>query len=350
MNQESSNQINNPHDAYFKSLLKRRASAKEFLRHYLPSEIVADLDLRTLERVEDSFVSQELRRYFSDLIFRLKLKSGRRAYVYILLEHKSTPEKWVALQLLGYEVKFWEQEKDAGASSLPVVIPVVVYHGRQAWNIALGFQNLFTDDLAGAVWRRYVPNFEYHLCDLTRYDDKEIAGTEELQAGLLLMKYIFRRDLGERLTEIISPLDELPPDQAVEHLTPIVHYLAAADTGIPPEHIGKKLSAAFPKTTGGAMESLFDMWKRQGLQEGWQQGLQQGVLQGKEAGVAETSLRLLKRRLGRVGVRAEKQILGLPLHDLEELSEALLDFERQADLTAWLRKHKPIRKARRVTS
>lgn len=98
------------------------------------------------------------------------------------------------------------------------------------------------------------------------------------------------------------------------------------------------------------MESLFDMWKRQGLQEGWQQGLQQGVLQGKEAGVAETSLRLLKRRLGRVGVRAEKQILGLPLHDLEELSEALLDFERQADLTAWLRKHKPIRKARRVTS
>lgn len=98
------------------------------------------------------------------------------------------------------------------------------------------------------------------------------------------------------------------------------------------------------------MESLFDMWKKEGLQEGLQQGLQQGVLQGKEAGLAETSLRLLKRRLGEVGVRAEKQILGLPLPELEELTEALLDFERQADLTAWLREHKPARKARRITS
>jgi predicted transposase/invertase (TIGR01784 family) len=47
-------------------------------------------------------------------------------------------------------------------------------------------------------------------------------------------------------------------------------------------------------------------------------------------------LRLLKRQVGNVSTDLEAQIKTLPLAQLEELGEALLDFSQMADLVAWL--------------
>ncbi len=47
-------------------------------------------------------------------------------------------------------------------------------------------------------------------------------------------------------------------------------------------------------------------------------------------------LRQLKRRVGNVSTDLEVQIKTLPLAQLEELGEALLDFSQMADLVAWL--------------
>jgi predicted transposase YdaD len=47
-------------------------------------------------------------------------------------------------------------------------------------------------------------------------------------------------------------------------------------------------------------------------------------------------LRLLKRRVGNVSIDLEARIKTLPLAQLEELGEALLDFSQMADLGAWL--------------
>jgi predicted transposase/invertase (TIGR01784 family) len=47
-------------------------------------------------------------------------------------------------------------------------------------------------------------------------------------------------------------------------------------------------------------------------------------------------LRLLKRRVGNISIDLEARIKTLPLTQLEELGEALLDFDRMSDLVAWL--------------
>jgi predicted transposase/invertase (TIGR01784 family) len=49
-------------------------------------------------------------------------------------------------------------------------------------------------------------------------------------------------------------------------------------------------------------------------------------------------LRLLKRRVGNVSIDLESQIKTLPLAQLEELGEALLDFSQMDDLVTWLNK------------
>src|SRR5215813_2862601 len=106
--------LTNPHDRFFKELLARPETATDFLVNYLPPEIVALLDLSVPELAKDSFIDEELRQHFSDLLYRVKLRSGDDAFVYILFEHKSTPDGWTAFQLLRYEVRIWETERRNG--------------------------------------------------------------------------------------------------------------------------------------------------------------------------------------------------------------------------------------------
>lgn len=61
-----------PHDAFFKRLFGAPEVAADFLRNYLPAEIVSRLDLETLQLEKESFIDPELRESFSDLLFKVK--------------------------------------------------------------------------------------------------------------------------------------------------------------------------------------------------------------------------------------------------------------------------------------
>ena len=77
----------------------------------------------------------------------------------------------------------------------------------------------------------------------------------------------------------------------------------------------------------------------QGLERGLEQGLERGLEQGLERGFqreVQLVLRLLERRVGQLSDRYRSVVLGLLVSQLEELGEALLDFEGVADLEDWL--------------
>jgi len=63
------------------------------------------------------------------------------------------------------------------------------------------------------------------------------------------------------------------------------------------------------------------------IQEGLEQGLQREV---------QLVLRLLERWVGRLSDQYRSVVLGLLVSQLEDLGEALLDFEGVADLEDWL--------------
>jgi predicted transposase YdaD len=81
----------------------------------------------------------------------------------------------------------------------------------------------------------------------------------------------------------------------------------------------------------GQLEGL-----QKGRIEGRLEGLKEGKQEGKQEGEANLVLRLLKRRIGVVSAKLSGQIQNLSIEQLENLGEAILDFNSEEDLVRWL--------------
>ena len=88
-----------------------------------------------LDAEKDSFIDENLNETFSDLLFGVNI-NNRRSYIYFLFEHKSYRSKNITFQLLKYMVEIWDSKnKNADSDWLPIIIPLVIYHGKERWNL-----------------------------------------------------------------------------------------------------------------------------------------------------------------------------------------------------------------------
>jgi predicted transposase YdaD len=67
----------------------------------------------------------------------------------------------------------------------------------------------------------------------------------------------------------------------------------------------------------------------------YQKIVREGLEQGRRSEV-KLIMRLLQRHLGKIGTDIQNQIADLSFTQLEDLGEALLDFQNEADLRKWL--------------
>jgi predicted transposase/invertase (TIGR01784 family) len=88
-----------------------------------------------------------------------------------------------------------------------------------------------------------------------------------------------------------------------------------------------------------ALEEGLQLGKQEGLQLGKQEGLQLGKQEGLLRGQAALLLRQLARKFGQVSPRLKNRISKLSVVQLENLAEAIFDFETVADLNSWLKTH-----------
>ncbi len=326
--------LRNPHDTFFRQIFGQPEVAADFLDNYLPDAVRAQLDLSTVELQPDSFLDDNLREHFADLLFRVQLHSGDIAFVYALFEHKSQPEPLVAFQLLRYMVRIWERtQRDEG--TLPLIIPIVVYHGEQPWRVPQKFGALFTGSEA---LRPYWPDFTYSLHDLSEQSDEELRGEVVLRVALLALKTIFAPDAAVRLPRIILLLYRGLTDEqrALEYLRTVLLYLSTS-SHLEPEDVRTAIKTALSNEEEGVMMTLAEKWiaeyspeiyqqrLEEGLKQGIEQGVAQGVEQGREQGQEEMVLNQLAHRFGPPGSALVQQIRDCSSAQLLGLGNLLLD-------------------------
>ena len=76
--------------------------------------------------------------------------------------------------------------------------------------------------------------------------------------------------------------------------------------------------------------------KEQGIEQGREEGIEQGREQGKIGEAVNLVMRLLTKKFGQISPKNRSFISNLSLPVLEDLSEAILDFNNLNDLQVWL--------------
>jgi predicted transposase/invertase (TIGR01784 family) len=281
--------IKTPHDTLFRQYYSNTGAVVEFLEHNLPADVAESIDFQTLSTSSESFVSDELKTFFADRVYECRLKDGREASIYILLEHKSSPAPACAVQVLRYMVMLWEDFAKSGLTrELPLVIPLVVYHGTRPW---AGRQ--LGEFFPEGPLARFIPGYEMMVFDLSRIPEAEIKGSLAGKAVLLLLKAMQERQPDTKLAELFNLLmSALGPDSAMQNINTFLRYIHEVREDITPERIFDAL-AKLPEGEN-VMRSVAAEYSPEAYQNGIQCGKQQGLAEG----ARNSLLSILANRFG----------------------------------------------------
>ena len=295
-----------PHDAVFRQMLMHQAVAKDFLQLYLPAPFLAICELDSLQLVSDSFVEEDLRASYSDILYSLRTRHGP-GYVYALIEHQSTPDKLMAFRLLRYALAAMQRHLDAGHDTLPLVVPILFYHGKVSpWPWARNWQQLFADPaLAKALYSNDFP-----LVDLTVMPDNQIARHRRMAMLELLQKHIRHRDLAELQVPLIALMTQGYLTEA--QMNTLLRYMLQAGTTEHPGALIRTLAAQSPRHKE-LMMTIAEWLEEKGRKQGQQEGEQEG----REAATRSIAARMLARGLERQTVQ---ELTGLSDEELAALA------------------------------
>ena len=142
--------IHHPHDHMVHSVLRDPTEATSFLQAYLPQDVSQGLHWATLRLHERSFVDEDLRGSASDFLYEVEHVSGKESiWIYCLVEHQSTPNRWMRFRLLKYCCRIWDVNlaERPTPSALRPIVPLVFYQGERTWSYSNEFADLFAESV-----------------------------------------------------------------------------------------------------------------------------------------------------------------------------------------------------------
>ncbi|NBV34270.1 MAG: hypothetical protein EBR81_10930 [Proteobacteria bacterium] len=219
------------------------------------------------------------------MLFSVASQSGE-AFIYILFEHQSREDPWMALRLLSYMVKIWERQRVNVVASkqkpfLSPIIPVVLSQSSEPWRTEPRFAALFGIGAPSV----YTPNFAFELIQLVSIGYGEMRGSA---AGILSMRALRADALGELLHAMV--FDEIlllrASENAVERL---FRYISSRD--IDRNAFRTTLNKLRNTDLKEKAMTLAEQWREEGREEGLEKGLEKGRQEGRQEGCAAEAQR-----------------------------------------------------------
>ncbi|HHQ4049470.1 TPA: Rpn family recombination-promoting nuclease/putative transposase [Citrobacter freundii] len=268
-----------PHDALFKTFLKYPETARDFIEIHLPSRLRILCDLTTLELKPASFIEENLRAYYSDVLWSMKTSEGD-GYIYVVIEHQSSPDIHMAFRLMRYAIAAMQSHLDAEHDTLPLVVPMLFYHGIDT---PYPFSLCWLDEFDNPALAHQLYLSAFPLVDITVVPDDDIMQHRRVALLELMQKYIRRRDLMGLADKVASLLTTGTTNDS--QLKALFNYLLIQHGHKPRfSRFMRKLAQQVPgykESTMNIVEKIRRAGQRKGLREGMQRGLEKGLAEGR---------------------------------------------------------------------
>jgi predicted transposase/invertase (TIGR01784 family) len=224
-----------------------------------------------------------------------------------LFEHKSYPDKDTALQMAGYLIQCYKDQKQKNPrDSLIPVIPFLFSQGIDGeWRTAVSLSDLFSSEIRHhPVLGRFIPVYDAVLIDMAKEDLDRFRSYKFLYSGLTLLKYA--------KTEIWEPIEEALGDlfaeekNVVARKTLVLYFIKAG--GLKPEELREKI---LNPEVRQEMMTTAEMLIQQGMEKGREEGAYQKACQTAKAMI----------RAGKLQFTDIAAYTDLTLEDIERLAQ-----------------------------
>jgi len=259
--------INDPHDHFIKWAMKDKRVSKPFFTQSLPKTVLQCIDLDTLKVCKETFIDEKLKLTMSDMLFSVNFGKSP-GYLYLLVEHRSTPMRLLPFYVLRYMWSIMEkhiketQAEDKKNALLPVVYPLIYYHGKRTpYPYSTDILDLF-DDPQGLM-----PDMLFKplpLVDVGQIPDEQLR--EETWSGImnLAMKHIYARDFAdfiELLTDLMQKLDNKQDGYYIEG---VFNYIFNSADSPDMDKIWQVACRKLSKERGEAIMTIAERLKAEG--------------------------------------------------------------------------------------
>src|SRR5262249_40985539 len=271
--------IHQPHNLMVRAVLSDVAEATGFLQRHLPQEVSQALDWATLTLREGSFVDEDLRASEADFLYEIAHGSGEDpVWIYVLLEHQSTPDRWIRFRLLKYCCRIWDMSFQAHPEQreLRAIVPLVFYQGERSWSYSREFADLFAE--AVRTWPG-VPRFAHTLIDQSGMHPEEVQGTlkTQLMQVLLVAAAHPAADWMVEVARLLGTLASLPPSGGLNYVRIFVLYLLATQDPAVVQAFQDVLRHQAP-TVGEDLMTYAQELRQEGQREGRREGRTEGEI------------------------------------------------------------------------
>jgi len=268
-------EIHHPHDMIVHAVLRDMAEATSFLRVHLSEEVGQALNWSTLTLLEGSFVDEDLRGSEADLLYKVERVSGEESvWIYVLLEHQSTPDRWMRLRLLKYCCRIWDMSfrEQPDQRELRAIVPLVFYQGERNWSYSREFADLFAESVRN--WPG-VPRFSHGLIDQSGMQPDEVQGELKARLMQLLLMAAYHPALAwmEQVARLLDSLSSLPPTGGINYVRLFVLYILATQEPEAAQSFREVLQRHAPEVGDDLMT-----YAQQLLAEGRAEGEQKGMI------------------------------------------------------------------------
>lgn len=324
--------VHQPHDKGFKSLLSSKKVFLELLRGFVAQPWVNTIRETDLTKIDKSFVSADFRGLESDLVYQISFDPGERTRnreicFFVLLELQSVVDHFMLFRLLSYIYELLRDAvKNAGDAAArsdflyPVVIPIVLFNGKEPWSVPLQFKEKssrvpsFNDSL----------NFKYILIDVHRIQEQQLLEQMNLISSVFVLDRVSDEEamLGKlrRLKDILKGLPSAEWNLFWNWAQYIMtRSLTATDRAVVSRIVRESKPEEADSVISNLEETLRRSYERK-HSEGKQEGILLGKLEGKLEGMLEGKQEVARRLLAMgMPVAQVVQVTELPEEEIRKL-------------------------------
>jgi predicted transposase/invertase (TIGR01784 family) len=329
-----------PHDTFFRTVFRHPVHAASWLCTLLPEPVRAAIDWSSLTAAPPSAHGVHLRRHHADLVFAARLHHSQEPLL-VLIEHKHDGGPDLPSQLQRYVVHLRRAAQRRARGTEPLVVPVVLHHGRAPLVPTTGHPHLaalaFTTASAFAALQLQLA---FLVDDLVRHDEAELHRpglTPFAELGLLCLRVLpglspmHALAAMQRWAPLLRAADSSDDMPGGEDAIDAILWYCLAVTEVDETDLSELLARILQRPEGTLMSTL-ERIHRQRFEQGLAEGKAEGKTEGKTEGRIETILRLLARRFGPLPADSLARVRAGSIGDLDRWTDRILDAKTLADL------------------